>query len=61
MFTQNINYIEDKNSLIPIDLFIKFIQTDLITLKNFVSIINLGRKYKQCTDSLSQISIYLIL
>ena len=46
MFTQNINYIEDKNSLIPIDLFIKFIQKDLITLKNFVSICNLGRKYK---------------
>ena len=61
MFTQNIYYIEDKNSLIPIDLFIKFIQKDLIILKNIVSICNLVRKYKQCTDTLSQISIYLIL
>ena len=61
MFTQNINYIEDKYSLIPIGLFIKFIQKDLIILKNFVSIRNLGRKYKHCTDTLSQISIYLIL
>ena len=36
MFTQNINYIEDKNSLIPIDLFIKFIQKDLIILKKIL-------------------------
>ena len=34
MFIQNINYIEDKNPIIPIGLFIQCFEKSLIVLKN---------------------------
>ena len=34
MFIQNIDYVEEKNPIIPFGLFIKFIQKDLIILEN---------------------------